>query len=219
MEVYVTTHRVPSSVWTHPHVGVQPPSWADMGRGEVASRRPVPPRTLAGPPTRPVESSGVRTLDDGANTAPPMAVSGARMARNRAHTADLVRVVLFTSVVVAHSVNAINVDDDVARPTNLIGTLCDLSRYGFVAVTLCMSSCCRPRGGICRQHSSGADDSDSSSARTRSGRGCTRSPIASSSTTIRSPLRAVFSPTWHTTPRPVRASISCISCSSRCRST
>ncbi|MCR8897811.1 acyltransferase [Gordonia sp. GONU] len=56
--------------------------------------------------------------------------------RSRAHTADFVRVVLFTFVVVAHSVNAINGGPDEIRGANLVGTLCHLTRYGFVAVTL-----------------------------------------------------------------------------------
>ena len=56
--------------------------------------------------------------------------------RGRAHTADFVRVVLFTFVVVAHSINAINGGADEIRGANLVGTLCHLTRYGFVAVTL-----------------------------------------------------------------------------------
>jgi len=56
--------------------------------------------------------------------------------RSRAHTADFVRVFLFTFVVVAHSVNAINGGPDEVRGANLVGTLCHLTRYGFVAVTL-----------------------------------------------------------------------------------
>lgn len=53
----------------------------------------------------------------------------------RALTADAVRVVLFTMVVVTHSVNAI-ATLDVTRQANLVGTLLHLTRYGFVAVTL-----------------------------------------------------------------------------------
>ncbi|MEO9327149.1 acyltransferase [Gordonia aurantiaca] len=56
--------------------------------------------------------------------------------RSRAYTADFVRVVLFTFVVVAHSVNAINGGPDDVRGANLVGTFCHLTRYGFVAVTL-----------------------------------------------------------------------------------
>ncbi len=59
-----------------------------------------------------------------------------KKARSRAHTADFVRVALFAFVVVAHSVNAINGGPDEVRAANLIGTLCHLTRYGFVAVTL-----------------------------------------------------------------------------------
>ncbi|WP_245549917.1 acyltransferase [Gordonia effusa] len=55
--------------------------------------------------------------------------------RVRAHTADFVRVVLFTWVVVAHCVNGISTPD-AAQPAGLVGTLCHLTRYGFVAVTL-----------------------------------------------------------------------------------
>ncbi|MGC4961387.1 acyltransferase [Gordonia sp. DT101] len=54
----------------------------------------------------------------------------------RAHTADFVRVLLFAGVVIAHSVNAINTSPDVIRSANLVGTICHLTRYGFVAVTL-----------------------------------------------------------------------------------
>nr|WP_232016841.1 acyltransferase [Gordonia insulae] len=56
--------------------------------------------------------------------------------RGRAHTADFLRVMLFTGVVVAHGVNAINTSPDVIRSANLVGTLLHLTRYGFVAVTL-----------------------------------------------------------------------------------
>lgn len=54
----------------------------------------------------------------------------------RALTADFVRVMLFTGVVVAHGVNAVNTTPDVVRSANLVGTLLHLTRYGFVAVTL-----------------------------------------------------------------------------------
>ncbi|MFI8771284.1 acyltransferase [Gordonia sp. NPDC062954] len=65
-----------------------------------------------------------------AATAPPSAKAA------RAHTADLVRVLLFTGVVIAHSINGINTTPDVIRSSNLVGTLLHLTRYGFVAVTL-----------------------------------------------------------------------------------
>ncbi|MFW0791163.1 acyltransferase [Gordonia sp. CPCC 205333] len=58
-----------------------------------------------------------------------------RQPRTRAHTADFVRVVLFTWVVVAHCVNGI-ITPETAQPAGLVGTLCHLTRYGFVAVTL-----------------------------------------------------------------------------------
>ncbi|WP_343930443.1 acyltransferase [Tsukamurella strandjordii] len=58
------------------------------------------------------------------------------MKPRRALTADLVRVLLFTGVVVAHCVNYINFTPDVVRPAGLIATLLHLTRYGFVAVTL-----------------------------------------------------------------------------------
>ncbi|MBM7368331.1 acyltransferase [Gordonia hydrophobica] len=54
----------------------------------------------------------------------------------RARTADLVRVLLFAGVVVAHSVNAINSAPDVVRSASLLTTFLHLTRYGFVAVTL-----------------------------------------------------------------------------------
>nr|WP_245555618.1 acyltransferase [Gordonia soli] len=56
--------------------------------------------------------------------------------RSRAHTADLVRVALFAAVVLAHSVNAVNVTAETVQPSGLIGVLCHLTRYGFVAITL-----------------------------------------------------------------------------------
>jgi peptidoglycan/LPS O-acetylase OafA/YrhL len=66
----------------------------------------------------------------------PARSTGPAKPRGRAHTADFVRVVLFTFVVVAHSVNAINGGADEIRGANLVGVLCHLTRYGFVAVTL-----------------------------------------------------------------------------------
>ncbi|MCK8614342.1 acyltransferase [Gordonia sp. C13] len=67
---------------------------------------------------------------------PPPTSAPVPTPRSRAHTADFVRVFLFTFVVVAHSVNAINGGPDEVRGANLVGTLCHLTRYGFVAVTL-----------------------------------------------------------------------------------
>uniref|UniRef100_UPI003D8D8670 acyltransferase n=1 Tax=Gordonia sp. B7-2 TaxID=3420932 RepID=UPI003D8D8670 len=64
----------------------------------------------------------------------PTAAPGAPR-QPRALTADFVRVVLFTLVVVTHSVNAI-ATTDVIRNAGLVGTLLHLTRYGFVAVTL-----------------------------------------------------------------------------------
>ncbi|KSU58519.1 acyltransferase [Gordonia sp. SGD-V-85] len=97
-------------------------------------------------------SGSARTADDDETTAtavesPDSATVAPRPAesappapttkpRGRAHTADFVRVVLFTFVVVAHSINAINGGADEIRGANLVGTLCHLTRYGFVAVTL-----------------------------------------------------------------------------------
>ncbi|WP_245569714.1 acyltransferase [Gordonia shandongensis] len=59
-----------------------------------------------------------------------------RQRPGRALTADFVRVLLFTGVVVAHSVNGLNVEPDVVRSAGLVGTLLHVTRYGFVAVTL-----------------------------------------------------------------------------------
>ncbi|WP_341267078.1 acyltransferase [Gordonia malaquae] len=62
---------------------------------------------------------------------------GSRAGRpSRALTADFVRVLLFTGVVVAHSVNGINNGPDTLRAAGLVGVLLHLTRYGFVAVTL-----------------------------------------------------------------------------------
>ncbi|HMS74617.1 acyltransferase [Gordonia sp. (in: high G+C Gram-positive bacteria)] len=61
---------------------------------------------------------------------------GAKVRAGRAYTADLVRVALFTGVVIAHSVNAINYGPPVTRASHLAGTLLHLTRYGFVVVTL-----------------------------------------------------------------------------------
>ncbi|MGO3327320.1 acyltransferase [Gordonia sp. (in: high G+C Gram-positive bacteria)] len=77
-----------------------------------------------------VKSGDGQTVVDERTAAPPPA------ARQRALTADFVRVVLFAGVVVAHSVSMINTDQDVLRSAQLVGTLLHLTRYGFVAVTL-----------------------------------------------------------------------------------
>ncbi|NMO02303.1 acyltransferase [Gordonia sp. TBRC 11910] len=53
----------------------------------------------------------------------------------RAYTADFVRVALFTLVVIGHCVNSINTASTL-HVGGLVGTLCHLTRYGFVAVTL-----------------------------------------------------------------------------------
>ncbi|GEE03850.1 acyltransferase [Gordonia spumicola] len=54
----------------------------------------------------------------------------------RALTADFVRVVLFTCVVIAHSVNGIAYGPDELQATSLLGVMLHVTRYGFVAVTL-----------------------------------------------------------------------------------
>ena len=61
---------------------------------------------------------------------------GAKAGTGRAYTADLVRVALFTGVVVAHSVNGLSFAPGVERGSHLTGTLLHLTRYGFVVVTL-----------------------------------------------------------------------------------
>ena len=80
--------------------------------------------------TERVRTGDGQTVVDERTTAPP------RQARQRALTADFVRVVLFAGVVVAHSVAKINTDQDVLRSSQLVGTLLHVTRYGFVAVTL-----------------------------------------------------------------------------------
>ncbi|MDY6810911.1 MAG: acyltransferase [Actinomycetota bacterium] len=80
-----------------------------------------------------VTAPGTTTIAHGAA---PDGAARATAKADRAHTADLVRVLLFAGVVVAHSINGINTTPDVIRSSNLVGTLLHLTRYGFVAVTL-----------------------------------------------------------------------------------
>lgn len=81
------------------------------------------------------ESTTTEATRDGVDVAAsPESTATPRPPRTR--TADLVRVLLFTGVVIAHSVNAINSTPDVIRSAGLVGTLLHLTRYGFVAVTL-----------------------------------------------------------------------------------
>ncbi|MEE4024194.1 acyltransferase [Gordonia sp. PKS22-38] len=98
-------------------------------------------RTAADPDTNDpaaVASSTARPPVSTRPGAPAQTAASSRAAttRSRAHTADLVRVLLFTGVVVAHSIHGINTAPDVVRASNLAGTLLHLTRYGFVAVTL-----------------------------------------------------------------------------------
>lgn len=63
--------------------------------------------------------------------------SGNTALPDREYTADLVRVILFAGVVIAHSINYLGIyNDDVERSIHLAGTLGHMTRYGFVAVTL-----------------------------------------------------------------------------------
>lgn len=77
-----------------------------------------------------VETTRHTTIEKSPNT------TTERPAPSRALTADVVRVVLFTGVVVAHSVNGINNAPEDIRAAGLVGVLLHLTRYGFVAVTL-----------------------------------------------------------------------------------
>ncbi|WP_245557042.1 acyltransferase [Jongsikchunia kroppenstedtii] len=84
-----------------------------------------------------VAEPGFTVLEEVTASSPdPLADTRNPRSPTRTHTADFVRVVLFTFVVVAHSVDYINTTPDVVRSANLVGTLCHLTRYGFVAVTL-----------------------------------------------------------------------------------
>ncbi len=88
--------------------------------------------TASGPATASDQSIAISPAPDDR----PDRKAGAAARVGRAYTADLVRVALFTGVVVAHSVNAINSGPEVTRGSHLAGTLLHLTRYGFVAVTL-----------------------------------------------------------------------------------
>ncbi|RPA10191.1 acyltransferase [Gordonia sp. OPL2] len=77
-----------------------------------------------------------QSVDEAAAVAAAPSAAEKAASKSRAHTADFLRVLLFTGVVIAHAVNSINTSPDVIRSANLVGTLLHLTRYGFVAVTL-----------------------------------------------------------------------------------
>ncbi len=84
-----------------------------------------------------VDKAGSTMTDDGSRAdAAGTPVSPPKPKPQRALTADFVRVLLFTGVVIAHSVNAVNTTPDVVRSAGMVGTMLHLTRYGFVAVTL-----------------------------------------------------------------------------------
>ena len=89
------------------------------------------------PQTQPTDSGPTGPAPDEKTTRETTATkAGTKATTGRAYTADLVRVALFTGVVIAHSVNGLSSAPGVERGSHLAGTLLHLTRYGFVVVTL-----------------------------------------------------------------------------------